>query len=708
MNRSASIHSQNKFTISFSHDMEQELEKSLLFDDAGNSVGDANTIKVATVRPGFHMLVARTEPNYMPSYEFDLRNMPLTFSFCLSGNLEINFIQGRGKRTAQLVNERGVNALMCMERSKGYSHYCSEDRINAVTLLLRREIVEEYLAQEMGTIPDDCRKILRGQDSPISLSMTSRMYQVAAEPFAHRYEGGMGPEFDGSLRISGSASGPLVSEKLFGGLAMMVKKRGGYIENLYSDDRYNDETLSGARGSLVWTPVDSLKMTAGLAYTDVDAKGAAILLPMNEAAAARLGQSYGEWETDINDEGFNCVQNLAPNLKIDYDAGMADIVSVSTYRKSKQDFEYDFDLTNIAALIGVNEATSESWSQELRVQSKDYNNSRFQWMAGYYHSAFTRNQAIGVGASGAAIPIMLDGELRGYGDALFAQGTFRMLDKKLGVTLGGRQEWTNRQVHDATGVFYPDAEMNDSQFLPRLAVDYRFTPEIMAYASIAQGWRSGGFNHLNTAPGKLRFKKETCWTYELGAKTRFLEDRLTFNTSVYHSVYSDYQDRLRTGMMAFYLGNAKKVEMTGMEIDMEALLTDNLQLLASLGYVHAEYTDYKDAINNYSGNTAVMVPDFDMNVALKYTFLDHYYVRPEVQGVGKIYWDRLNTKSQDPYCLLNMRVGYAKDEWEVYAFGENLTNEYKFTDAVDFFADGNWYGNPITPMRFGLGVNFNI
>jgi iron complex outermembrane receptor protein len=558
-------------------------------------------------------------------------------------------------------------------------------------------------------------EVLRGPQSTLYgvNSVAGVINVVTRQPgetsrYSAAMEGSMGPEFDGSLRMSGSVSGPLVSEKLFGGLALMVKKRGGYIENLYSDDRYNRETLSGARGTLVWDPVDSLKLTAGLAYTDVDSRGAAILLPMNEAAAARLGQSYGEWETDIDDEGFNRVQNLAPNFKINYDAGMADIVSVSTYRKSKQDFEYDFDLTNVAAFIGVSKATSESWSQELRMQSKADNNSPFQWMTGYYHSAFARNQAIGVGDPSAPIPIMLDGELRGYGDALFAQGTYRMLDDKLGFTLGGRQEWTNRQVHDATGAFYPDAEMNDSQFLPRIAVDYRFTPAIMAYASIAQGWRSGGFNHLNTAPGKLRFKKETSWTYELGVKTRFLEDRLILNTSVYRSVYSDYQDKLRTGMMAFYLGNAKEVEMTGMEIDMESLLTENLQLLASLGYVHAEYIDYKDAINNYSGNTAVMVPDFDMSVAMKYTFLDDYYIRPEVQGVGKIYWDRLNSKSQDPYCLLNLRAGYAKDEWEVYAFGENLTNEYQFADAVDFFADGNWYGNPITPMRFGLGFNFNI
>lgn len=521
-------------------------------------------------------------------------------------------------------------------------------------------------------------------------------------------EGGMGPEFEGSWKLSGSVSGPLVADRLYGGLALMGKERGGYIKNLYTDDRYNDETLTGARGAVVWTPVDSLKLTAGLAFSNVDATGGSILLPMDKAAAARVGQDYEEWETNVDDEGFNHVQNVAPNLKISYDTGFFDLVSVSTYRKSMQDFCFDFDLTNASNLIGESEATSESWTQEIRIQSKDENNSPFQWTTGYFHSAFTRDQNMGIGAPSAAIPLMLDATLRGYSDALFAQGTYRMLDDQLGVTLGGRQEWTNRQVHDATGTWYEDTELNDSQFLPRIAVDYRVTSDIMVYASAAQGWRSSGFNHLNTAPGRLRFKKETSWTYELGVKTRFLDNRLTLNSSVYHSVYSDFQDRLQTGAITFYLGNAEQVEMTGMEMELEAALADNLQLSGSVGYVHAEYTDYADDANDYTGNTVVMVPDFDMNLALKYTFLDHFYVRPEVQGVGKIYWDRLNTRSQAPYCLLNLKAGYTKGEWEVYAFGENLTNEYKFTTATDFFGDGNLYGNPITPMRFGIGVNFNI
>jgi len=189
MNQSYSTKGTNKFSVSFSTDMEEGVENFLHSDDAGNPVGEPGALSSVTVRPGFHMLVSQTEPGFMPTYEFDLQNMPLVFSFCLGGNLEINFNRGRGKKTAKLVNERGVNALVCMEESQGVSHYRSDDRINAVTLLLRREIVEEYLAQETGKIPADCRELLRDQDSPFILPMTSRMFHKAAEPFERRYTG---------------------------------------------------------------------------------------------------------------------------------------------------------------------------------------------------------------------------------------------------------------------------------------------------------------------------------------------------------------------------------------------------------------------------------------------------------------------------------------------------------------------------------------
>jgi len=190
-NMSQSVPSEipHKFTISFSTGEKHELGDSLRFDDAGNPIGDVKATKFVTVRPGFHMLVARSDPGYIPAFNFDLQNMPVVFSFCLSGNQEINFNRGRGKRAATLLNERGVNSLVCLNQSNGYSRYLTGDTMHAVALLLRRDVMEEYLDLEMGMVPEDCRRILRNQGLPATLPMTPKMYQMAAEPFAHRYEG---------------------------------------------------------------------------------------------------------------------------------------------------------------------------------------------------------------------------------------------------------------------------------------------------------------------------------------------------------------------------------------------------------------------------------------------------------------------------------------------------------------------------------------
>ena len=76
-----------------------------------------------------------------------------------------------------------------------------------------------------------------------------------------------------------------------------------------------------------------------------------------------------------------------------------------------------------------------------------------------------------------------------------------------------------------------------------------------------------------------------------------------------------------------------------------------------------------------------------------------------MRGVGRIYWDRHNAQKQDPYFLFNLRAGFAKDEWEFYVFGENLTNEYQFVQAYDLLSNGEWYGVPITPFKAGMGIS---
>jgi len=525
-------------------------------------------------------------------------------------------------------------------------------------------------------------------------------------------EGGYGDKWDGSYTIGGSIGGPIVEEKLSGSLAFMSRTNGAYILNQANDHRYNDDRNIGLKGNFSWTPTGSWDISGGLNYSKAAGNYGFIYLPYDGAAATKAGQADAKWQTNIDEEGDSHVETLAPHLKVNYKLDDMEITSITAYRRTQHEFLMDMDLTPMPIMWGGAQSEFQTLSQELRVQSLNDESSPLEWMAGYYFYTFNRDQfydGVRMVAPGVHAPMVFnDAKLRGTSNAVFAQGTYRFMNNALGLTLGLRQEFTYRKATEENGIF-GEAAKSDSQFLPKVAVDYRITPEHMVYASIGQGWRSGGVNHLAAAGNPVKYKKETCWSYEVGAKTRWLDDKLLFNVATFYTDYTDYQDVVRTGLAALYHSNVPEVKMIGFETDLQARITQALSLTAGFGYVKAWYVDFPDAAaGDFNGNTVISVPDYDYNLALKYTFLDNFYVRPEVQGVGTIYWDRGNTKKQTPYATLNMRVGYAKDNYEIYAFGENLTNEYAFSYTVDYYRDGNLYGTAIIPLRMGLGASMEF
>jgi iron complex outermembrane receptor protein len=227
------------------------------------------------------------------------------------------------------------------------------------------------------------------------------------------------------------------------------------------------------------------------------------------------------------------------------------------------------------------------------------------------------------------------------------------------------------------------------------------------------GWRPGGiFRNAVAPPSKedLRYDKETSWTYELGTKNEFFDKRLLLNASVFYSVYSDYQDSWASSVMQTYLRNAGEARMAGFEVETQARITDNLTADLAFGYTHARYESYKDdGGNDFSGNTVACVPEFNGSVAAKYSFLNGWYVRPEVRLTGATYWDRANNHKEDPYVTLHARAGYAADNWEVYIYGDNLTNKYAFTMAQPFMSGPDaYFGAPIRPLEIGVGCNLTF
>jgi len=566
-------------------------------------------------------------------------------------------------------------------------------------------------------------EVLRGSQSTIyGMNSASGVINVVTrEPGqtmrASAYgEGGWGPTWDGSFRLGASLSGPISKDILSGGLAVATQGQGGYVKNINDGDRFNADRNIAARGNLVWTPTDKLKIIPGLSYSKLSADNGLLRLPFNSDSARRIGQPNKSWKTNVDWEGNTDVETFAPNLKVNYNADTIDIISVTTFRNTDQEFDFDTDLTpakggpSFPNPKGFTRFENEqsSLTQEFRVQSTDAADSPLEWMGGYFFNTFDRRHAMRLGDSNthAVVMSLYDADFTGYGNAFFGQATYRALDKKLGFTLGLRQEWTSREAKSRIGA-YDKTTKHDSQFLPKFAIDYRYTPDIMFYASVTQGWRSGGVNPFNGG-ANLKYDKEISWTYEVGTKTQW-SNNTQLNLSAFYTDYEDFQDRNRLGFLS-WLGNIPKVRMMGLEAEMNTQLTDSLQLQGFLGYVNAKYVDSPDPIaGDFDGNTVVSTPDFNANLALKYTFLKHYYVRPSIQGIGTIYWNRENTVRQDPYMTVNLKAGYAKDNYEMYVYGENLTNEYAFSEVTDDpIVGGAFTGTPIRPMQMGVGASIRF
>ena len=368
---------------------------------------------------------------------------------------------------------------------------------------------------------------------------------------------------------------------------------------------------------------------------------------------------------------------------------------------------------------GKLENETRTFTQEFRIQSPADNGSPLQWLVGFFYYDFTRDMKGTVNRNdGWTLPnyVMVDNTLDGQSYAVFGQATYRVLGDKLGFTLGLRQEWTEREisVHDSNTVTALGGKDNlsttDHMLLPKFGIDYRITPEAMVYASVAKGWRTSGVtpnvNAVNTVEN-AKYDAETNWTYEIGAKTEWFDRRLLLNVAGFHTIYKDYQDEIVTDpMVGGYLSNSGKTRISGIEIEAVARITENLTATIDFGYLHARYKDYETYGADYSGNTIATVPEFTLDAGLQYNFLDGFYVRPGVRVIGKTYWDRANTQKQDPYATLNLRAGYQGESFEIYAYGENLTNKYAFSHASEgMWGSEYYYGTPIKPLQIGMGFN---
>jgi iron complex outermembrane receptor protein len=283
-----------------------------------------------------------------------------------------------------------------------------------------------------------------------------------------------------------------------------------------------------------------------------------------------------------------------------------------------------------------------------------------------------------------------------------------MLDSGLTLIGGLRYQDSERSIN-RHNLF--DGNVNASSdwddWLPKVGVTYSLSETDTLYANVAKGFQSGGFNFYGGHEALADYKPAQSMNYELGWSSSWNDGRVHTRVAAFYSDFKDYQVFRANPInpMEAYFVNAEEANSYGLELEAEAQVNETLTLSAAVGLVNAEFDVYNDPalrqhpdpqqnamLKNYaphddyefSGNDISFVPEYTANLAAHINLPWNLHMLWEVQGIGDYWLNEDNTAEQDAYVLVNGRIGYKRDNWELFAYWRNLADEDYSNNALDF------------------------
>jgi outer membrane receptor protein involved in Fe transport len=215
------------------------------------------------------------------------------------------------------------------------------------------------------------------------------------------------------------------------------------------------------------------------------------------------------------------------------------------------------------------------------------------------------------------------------------------------------------------------------------ALRHELSQNLAAYISFSRGYKSGGFN-LDRQSGVPEFDAETVDSWELGAKTTWMDGDLLLNLALFSSQYQDFQLNRFTGI-TFIVNSIPEVTSDGAEVDLIwRLPITGLSMQGGFAYADAQYGAAMPAgLGNLSGERLTNSPLWTVTNAITYewplgasfnglAYLDFRYV--DDQNTGS---DLSPAKEQPSYVLVNGRFGFstADERYALEIWGRNLLDE---------------------------------
>jgi outer membrane receptor protein involved in Fe transport len=223
-------------------------------------------------------------------------------------------------------------------------------------------------------------------------------------------------------------------------------------------------------------------------------------------------------------------------------------------------------------------------------------------------------------------------------------------------------------------------------------LSYKITPDHLVYAQYSEGFRPGFGRspvppECDTEVEGSQVQPDSIKSYELGAKTAWLDKRLTVNAAAYRINWNNIQEQrlLQCGFgVADNFGDAV---IKGGELELSAQLTRRINAGFSMTYLHTELLQGSPLSGALAGDPILNVPNWQYALYTQTSFpmrhADDGFARLDYQYTGSSIsnYNRLPDGSFDPtgevqaVHLLNARIGERYQAWEFALTGTNLLND---------------------------------
>ena len=562
-------------------------------------------------------------------------------------------------------------------------------------------------------------------------------------------------------RVRGSVTGSIVPDILAARAAISYTSQDGPGESVYFPGQTAGDVddLAG-RVAFLLTPGDDLEVyltadaTQGRGTTRHTINRGASL---TAAPFPFFGPPLRTLPADINNDrsndlyrDFRSVNPINDSdiygtaLTITYQVtDSIEVKSISAYRDLEATTGQDYDATGYRAFDQVATTEQNQFSQEFQLNGTALD-GRVTFATGLYYFTedFSQLLPMNVRQLGPRLDTRVftnrqarEGTNESY--AAYGQATVD-ITRQLSATLGIRYSLDDKELtlNDAfvnnlgfpiTLPFPPfpvlfQQGVNttlprttvDSKFpswTPRLGLEYQATDDVLVYGHWSKGFKSGGFNGRpqGSASAIQPFDPEEVDSFEVGLKSRLLEDRLQANIAVFYMDYQNIQSVIQQAG-TFTITNAA-AEIQGFEAELIARPVDALTLTAGIGYTDSEYTDVPVGLPYRSGNVLPLAPEWTVNAAAEYVValdaMGDVSLRGEWVYTGDQYFQATNfpAELQEGYSLFNFRVTWtnADGNLSVAGYVQNAFEEEYFTFGQDASAGfGPSYVFVGDPREWGL------